>query len=270
MYRLICCDLDETLLTSADKTVLPRTREAVKKVRALGVKFVPSTGRGFHSIGKTLNELSLAGASDEYVISLNGGGITEIGEEKMLYFNALPRKLAEELFARGVEYGLCLQVHTKDSTLFYHLTDEEKAYHAGRLRLDEFFTPNLDFLEGQDIAKIVFTDTNIPHLQEIEKELQPLLGDVDVSYSSNRFLEFNHKGVTKGKGLLWLADYLGIPREETIAIGDNFNDASMIQAAGLGVCVQNGVDEMKAISDYVTKATNNEDAVAEVIEKFVL
>lgn len=270
MYRLICCDLDETLLTSTDKSVSPRNREAVQRARAKGVKFVPSTGRGFSSIGKTLRELSLDGAADEYVISLNGGAITEIGGEKLLYFEALPRKLAEELFARGVGYGIGMQVHTKDETLFYNLTEKERAFHSGRLEMKEFFTPNLDFLKGQDIAKIVFADPDIPHLQEIEKELRPILGDVNVTYSSNRFLEFNHKGVSKGQGLLRLAEHLGIPCDETIAIGDNYNDVSMIQTAGLGVCVQNASDEIKVLSDYVTKATHDEDAIAEVIDKFVL
>ncbi len=93
---------------------------------------------------------------------------------------------------------------------------------------------------------------------------------MDVSYSSNRYIEFNQKGVNKGSGLLTLAKLLGIRQEETIAIGDNFNDLSMILAAGLGVGVQNTVEDMKPLCDVITEATNNEGAVAEVIERYIL
>lgn len=61
---------------------------------------------------------------------------------------------------------------------------------------------------------------------------------MDVSYSSNRYIEFNHQGVNKGQGLKKLADILGVDIKETIVIGDNFNDLSMIKVAGLGVGVQ--------------------------------
>lgn len=269
MYRMICCDMDETLLSSQDKKVSARNRAAIKRVREQGVRFVPTTGRGLKSIQGTLAELGMSGLAGEYVISLNGGAITELGEEKLLRLEALPRSLAEELFARGRDYGLCMQVHTKDETYFYHLTPAEREYLSGRMEMEEFFTPDLDFLAGQEIVKIVYADPNVDHLREIEAELAPLLGEADVSYSSGRFLEFNRKGVTKGQGLLWLASYLGIKPEETIAIGDNLNDVPMLQAAGLGVCVQNGLPEVQKLCGYVTKGTNDEDAVAETIEKFV-
>ena len=93
---------------------------------------------------------------------------------------------------------------------------------------------------------------------------------MDVSYSSNRFIEFNHTGVNKGTGLMSLAGMLGVKTEETIAIGDNFNDLSMIKAAGLGVGVANSIEGIKKDCDYITKASNDEGAVAEVIEKFIL
>ena len=91
-----------------------------------------------------------------------------------------------------------------------------------------------------------------------------------MSFSSNRYIEFNHKGVNKGAGLRFIAHMLGVKPEETIAIGDNFNDLSMIQAAGLGVGVQNTIKDMKPLCGYITEATIDEGAVAEVIEKFIL
>ena len=122
----------------------------------------------------------------------------------------------------------------------------------------------------RDIAKVLYGSTDMPYLEKIASEISNTTKDLDVSYSSNRYLEFNHQGVNKGEGLLWLADKLGIKPEETMALGDNFNDLSMIEAAGLGVGVANVNPKMKDDCDYITKADNNQGGVGEAIEKFVL
>ena len=68
--------------------------------------------------------------------------------------------------------------------------------------------------------------------------MKDITGNMDVSFSSNRYIEFNSKGVTKGAALRFVAEMLGIKRWEPIAIWDNFNDLSMIPAAGLAAGVQ--------------------------------
>ena len=179
-------------------------------------------------------------------------------------------KKAEALFKRGLPYDVCIHVYTKDTVYVYRLWQKEKDYLAGRMEVTEFFEPSIDFLKGQDIVKVLYVNTDYGYLRQIEEDLKDITGDMDVSYSSNRYIEFNQKGVNKGSGLLTLAKLLGIRQEETIAIGDNFNDLSMILAAGLGVGVQNTVEDMKPLCDVITEATNNEGAVAEVIERYIL
>ena len=101
--------------------------------------------------------------------------------------------------------------------------------------------------------------------------MEPLTRDrVAVSYSSMRYLEFNAPGVNKGQALAWLARYLGIPLEKTIAIGDNENDMEMIKMAGLGIAVQNALPDVKEAADVVTTKDFSQGAVAEAIERFVL
>ena len=95
-------------------------------------------------------------------------------------------------------------------------------------------------------------------------------GDCEVSYSSGRYLEFNKKGVSKGNGLRRLAAILGVDMKDTIAIGDNVNDLSMIQAAGIGAAVGNVFEGMIDECDYIAKASNDEGGVGEIIEKYVL
>lgn len=105
----------------------------------------------------------------------------------------------------------------------------------------------------------------------LEEGLKPITdGHCAVSYSSNRYMEFNALGVDKGQGLIDLANKLGIAIEETIAVGDNYNDMAMLKVAGLSVAANNAVDDVKAACDYTTNANNNEGVVAELIEKFIL
>ena len=270
MYKLIACDMDETLLNTKDRKVSAKNVETIQKARQKGVKFVPATGRGYRSIQGTLTELGLIDLPNEYVISFNGGAIVENQNNRLLHFDGIPFELAEAFFNRGLNYDVCIHIYTLETVYVYNFTDNEKSYLNGRMEVEEFFDKNIDFLKGQDIVKALYVNTNQGYLQQIAEELKDITADVDVSYSSNRYIEFNHKGVNKGQGLLNLAKRLGIKQEETIAIGDNFNDISMIEAAGLGVGVANCVEGIKPQCDYITSATCDEDAVAEVINKFIL
>ncbi len=269
MYKIIACDLDETLL-KLDRTIDQKDIEAIAMAREKGVKFVPATGRGYNSVQETLQELGLKQQEGEYVISYNGGAITENKDNRLLHFEGLPFDLAQALYCRGRQYDVCVHVYTRDMVYVYNLFQGEIDYLANRMEIQEIFTEDIEFLRGQEIAKVLYTNTDRAYLNQIEKNLRDITGDIDVSYSSNRYIEFNHRGVNKGQGLIALAKLLNVNLSETIAIGDNYNDLPMIKAAGLGVGVANTVESMKAECDYITEATCNESAVAEVIRRFVL
>lgn len=174
------------------------------------------------------------------------------------------------LFERGLKHDVCIHIYTKDTVYVYRINQNEIDYLNGRMEVTVFDQDNIDFLQGQEIVKALYVNTDYDYLHQIEEDLKDITGDLDVSYSSNRYIEFNHKGVNKGAGLLKIAEMLGVKQEETIAIGDNFNDLSMIQAAGLGIGVQNTVPDMKPLCDVITDSTNDQDAIAEVIEKYIL
>jgi hypothetical protein len=98
--------------------------------------------------------------------------------------------------------------------------------------------------------------------------LKDKIGDeFDVTYSADVLVEVSPKYDNKGTALKFLADYYNIPIEKTVAIGDNLNDLSMIQAAGVGVAVSNGTDSLKEQADFIA-VSNEEGAVAQVINKF--
>lgn len=268
MYKIIACDLDETLIR-LDRTISERDREAIAAAKAAGVWFVPATGRGFESVDGTLAELGLD-EPGQYVISYNGGAITENVTHRLLHFQGLDRALAGELWRRGLAYDVCMHVYTPDMCYAYRYSEDERTYLAGRMAVTETDETTLAFLDGQEIVKVLYQSTDMSYLRSIADELTDVTADIDVSYSSGRYLEFNARGVNKGAGLLRLARELGVDPADTIAIGDNWNDWPMIRDAGLGACVANAVEDMKPQCDYVCEATCDQNAVAEVIERFVL
>jgi Cof subfamily protein (haloacid dehalogenase superfamily) len=92
---------------------------------------------------------------------------------------------------------------------------------------------------------------------------------INVFFSETYFLEIVPNGIEKAASLKKLLDKLGLQREELIACGDGLNDITMIDFAGLGVAMENAQDALRYRADYITD-TNDDDGVAEVIEKFIL
>lgn len=270
MYKIIVCDLDETLI-SRDRTISKENIEAIKKATELGVKFVPCTGRGFNSVHETTKELGLFNQEGQYVISYNGGAITENKDEKVLYFQGITFEEAEALYKRGLNYDhICIHVYTPDQVWVRNFYPEEIEYLANRQPCTEIFSDDIDFLKGKEIVKAIYMNTDYDYLKRIESEITDLTKDMDVSFSSNRYMEFNRKGVSKGEGLKKLCDLLGVDMKDTIAIGDNYNDLSMIKQAGLGVGVSNTIEGMKKDCDIITENDCDHSAVAEVINKYIL
>lgn len=269
MYKMILSDLDETLLV--DHHVPEVNRAAVGKLESKGVKFVPATGRAFNMIGEILQELGTYQKAGEYSICFNGGLIVENKDNHILYFNGLTFEDTKTLFDIGKDYDVCVMIFTLDCCYIFKADPDEVARKtAQKARFEVIEDYNMDFLKEAKIAKILFEKRDMPYLKKIEEDLVDVTkGRFAVSYSSYRYLEFNPLDVSKGSALLWLADYLGISQTETIAIGDNYNDTSMIETAGLGVCVDGASDDIKAMSDYVTTVDYDQGAVAEVIEKFI-
>lgn len=270
MYKLITSDMDETLL-SDKKVITPATVAAIKRASAAGVYFVPNTGRSFNSIQDNLIQLGLSQKPDQYVISYNGAAIIENQQNRVLQVNALPYEIVEQLFKIGINEHLCIHVYTVDKLYIWNMNDNETDYLNGRVTGWKLMhEDSLKFLQQTPITKIIFNieaEAQRLSMQDyVEKNVDFAL---NISFSSDRYIEFNDPSADKGQAVLALAAKLGIKPSEVIAVGDNSNDLPMIKAAGLGVSVANGRDFVQAAANYVTQADNNHDPLAEIINKFI-
>lgn len=271
MYKLITSDLDETLLR-ADGSISDENVAAIKAATAMGIKFVPNTGRNFLTVKPLLEQLGLKQKPDEYVISYNGGAVVENAGNQVIISNALTYEEAQKVFVTFAEFAdSSVHVYTIDRLYVYRVREDDRRYMQTRgVTFTEMPTPDFTHFKGQPIMKVIAMnpDEAVRHQMyaAVERNLQ---GTVNITYSSGIYVEVNHGGVDKGKAVLDLADRLGIEAAEIIALGDNSNDLAMLKAAGTAVVVANGIPEVKAIADYVTTA-DYESGVAEALQKLVL
>lgn len=270
-YKLIAADLDETLLNDEHRVPDENIKWIQKARREKNVRFVPATGRGYMQITPELKQLGLYDEAHEYTLSFNGGALTENKNSRIMKWQGLSFEKCRELFEFGLKQDVCIHVYTNENVYVYHLSDSE-AQRIKEQRLTMIYPEEdtIDFLKDQMIAKILYQNVDVPYLMSLEPQVKAITeGCCQVSYSSNRYMEFNAIGVDKGVALKELADMLGIDIAETIAVGDNYNDMAMLNVAGLSVAAGNAVDAVKKACDYTTKADNNEGVVAELIRKFI-
>lgn len=269
MYQLILSDLDETLLV--DHHVPEYNQKVIKKLKEKNVKFVPATGRAFNMIQDILKEIGTYQMADEYSICYNGGLIVENKNNHVLKFEGLSFEDTKELFDAAKKYDVCVMIFTLECCFMFNANqDEIDRKTSQKAPFQVIDDDNMDFLQGHKIAKIIYEKRDMDYLKSIEKDLKAITRNrFAVSYSSYRYIEFNPLGVSKGSALVWLADYLNIDIDHTIAIGDNYNDVSMIKEAGMGICVASAKQDIQDICDYVTQLDYDQGAVKEVIERFV-
>jgi len=273
MIQLILSDLDETLLND-DGTIHPENIAAIQDFTQNGGYFVPNTGRSYKSVYGTLAQLGL-NKTTQYVVSYNGGAIVAIapdGQEEIVVEHGMSLTLAQKIFDLGqVNDAVDTHVYTRDNLYIYNISATDQRYMTERqVPYTEITTTDLSFMANEGpVMKVIFEHPDPAVQQVIADAVTAVVGDeVLVTFSSNRYVEFNPKGVDKGVTGLELADILGIARDDTAAIGDNLNDAAQIKAAGVGVAVANAKPEIKALADVVLTTTNNEAAVADFIQHY--
>lgn len=273
--RLLALDLDGTLL-GPDGRVSPRNAEAVAAAQAAGVQVVVCTGRRFRTTAWLLEELGLEGP-----VVVHNGVLTKSGAsgetlashylEAHVYAHALGlmRRFAPPIvYVDRYHQGLDMLVEPADRSHAYQAT--YLADYADVHRVVE----SLDEAPGHDVIMMSLMAGEI-ELAELRLHLDAHLGDeahtnflVNKNYSGN-ILEVTSSRASKWTALHALARAEGIDDSEIMAIGDDRNDIAMVAGAGLGVAMANAVDALKAVASAVTSA-NDEDGVAEAIERFVL
>ncbi len=269
--KMIFLDLDGTLLDD-QKNVPEYNMSAIKEALKQGHKVIICTGRPLCSAKKQFPVLGMEGEGC-YAITYNGGLIYDIYNKKTLFKQTLPLEYVRYIFSKAKEHNIYMQTYSDDAVLCHKDTKEGQDY-SNRLKIDRAIVPDVfEILGDEEPCKTLAIADGYNH--KLLEEFRAVFADwsqgkVDIFFSCNEYLEFVPVGISKGAGIRFLADYLKIPIEDTIAVGDAENDIPMIEAAGLGVAMKNASDDIKKYADYITEFDNNEGGVGEVIRKFML
>jgi Cof subfamily protein (haloacid dehalogenase superfamily) len=276
-YKLICIDMDGTLLNSR-KQISERTKASLLKAHERGVRIVLSTGRIYADAEYYADWIGIRAP----IISANGAYIRDKEQHTLIYQSLLSERLALKILDVCNRYHVAPNLYTPEREYYgnifriirwklFYLTNSIKRnkkrvarqYVVGCRQWEKVIKKERD-----RTVKCVVIHYNQEKISKIRDELAQM-AELEISSSGTDNIELNYTGTSKGKGVELVAQYYQLKKEEIIAIGDNENDLSMIEYAGLGVAMGNAPDGVKGRADYITD-TNDNDGVAQVIDKFVL
>lgn len=266
MIKLIAIDLDGTLLDS-DMTISKENQEAIKYATNKGVKVMICTGRPyiFTTLYKEMLDL------DTPLVSFNGGQIKhkEFNEQTFLSQSQI-----EKAMALLEEYNIGYMLTTE--TTMYHTPSKRAEYLKEmskkipeHLRAKfELVTDYKSLIHRHQFHKVLIVEQDASKYQGVYNLVKEAMTECDVVASSSFYVEILPKGISKGNALQKVANFYGINQEETMAIGDQENDVTMIRYAGIGIAMGNAKENIKAIADDITD-TNINNGVAKAIRKYV-
>ncbi len=272
---MIALDLDGTLLDSHGR-VRPRVKEAVRKAIDLGVIVTIATGRRLHFAQKIAEEIGI-----DVPLVLHGGTlIQDSATGEVIYEDVMSPRLVQEAVELVVNYGhqpvlfvspsvgggLLAGPPEKDSILASQYLNSQR--NVKRLSYDEL-------ARAEHVLSVwVIEDHDVlgPLYEAVVKRsyYKVLLWEPEPDKPDTGYLlDILNVGASKAKALRHLAASYGIRMEEVMAIGDQINDLEMMEAAGLGVAMGNAILPVRELANAVV-SSNDEDGVAEAIERFVL
>jgi hypothetical protein len=275
-FRLVALDLDGTLLDDHGR-VSAEDAAALRRFHGAGGVVVLASGRMTVNVRPVYDLIGVDGPT----IAYNGARAQEPPSEgnRAIFEQPLPARYADELIA-----------YTRRELFHLNYYLEARLYAVDDPELRRFaelysrqtgavfeFVPDLGVFEGRQPTKLlIVTDPTEPgrrnarHRDELYEVWHARWGEqVTVMRTNPEYLEFYHREAGKGRALEAVAKHYGIAPELTLAIGDNFNDVSMLRAAGCGVAVANANADAIAAAQWVTSRSNNESAVAETLALLV-
>ena len=273
MYKLVAVDLDGTLLNSG-KQISEENKKAISQALEKGTRIVICSGRIFAGAWAFARELGIKSGP---LIGCNGALIKELDTHELLYSKSLDCEACSRVIELCHGEDIYFHAYVDDTLYTEKLGFSSLNYWVKNQKLPEServdirLVKNLSHVFSDSSAratKFVVVSRDIEQLARA-RALAEKIRDVKVMSSDYDNFEVVSHEVDKGNALKFIAERYKLKREEIMAIGDNENDYSMIEYAGLGVAMGNAMPSVKQIAGHVT-LTNDMNGVAVAINKFIL
>lgn len=259
MKHLIAIDSDGTLRKS-DGTISAKTKEIISKLINDNNIVVICTARPRYHTLKIASEVN----SSDYLISSNGTEIYDNKNKKNIYGEYLPHDICKKIYDDTKKLNIRVLFVCENTEYVTKFVRNESQI----LLTDD----NINELFNLDIKQVMVIDEDKDTVNKYKDELSKInqINIVDSSSDNKEYKSFSmiSSNTSKGSALKVLAKYLNIPIKNTVAIGNDNNDISMIKMAGIGVAVANATDDLKKYANIITDS-NDEDGVANYLEKLL-
>lgn len=255
-------DVDGTIVDDRTQKIPESVAPAIQALRKNGHIPVVNTGRPYSHIDPRIREMDFGG----YVC---GCGMEVILSGKPIYQNFPDLALCTYIRDTVRECRMQVLYEAEGGAI---LTDGElsqnrfEVMEVNRMKKKGFPVMEIDSLPEPRFIKLVTFDGEGSQHEAFKKKMEPYYACIERGYT---MLELVKNGCTKAKGMEILLEYLGVSREETLAIGDSTNDLPMFEAAGHTACMGGGMDELKAKAEFIT-APVLEDGIEKALRHFNL
>jgi Cof subfamily protein (haloacid dehalogenase superfamily) len=258
-YRLIALDIDGTI-RKADYPPSERTHRAIEAAKEAGAVVTLVTGRMFRSALAATSELNITSP----IVSFQGVHVAHPKTAEVLYHLPLEPHMSIRALDELDGWPREILAYIGDDVYANVLTPWVEAY-SERNKGGVQVVSDLRTLAADRPTRLaVLGDEN--EIGDLDARLSAALdGELYVTRSLPTLCEILHPDGGKHRGLQWLAGHLGIPREQTVACGNGYEDVEMLRWAGLGVASDEAVPKAKEAADVVARPIE-EDGVALVIE----
>ncbi len=261
---LVAFDVDGTLV-GRDLSISQPVRGAIARMQRAGTAGCLVTGRMYRATLPFARELGL----DAPLICYQGAAIIDPATDEVLAHTALANEIVRELIAITERDRMHLQLYRNDE-YYCESRNRFSELYASLSMTQPVIVPSLReaFAYSPATKAIVIADEPVA-ASYAEKLGAVFAGRGNVTRSLPEFVEVFDPRVDKGTALRFVAERLGVAMERTVAIGDSWNDAPLLEAAGFAVAMGSSPPELRAIADAVV-ADLAHDGVAEAIDKYVL
>lgn len=269
-YSLIALDMDGTLLNSEIK-LSPGNRDAVRRAAAAGKRVVISTGRCLSEIRGVVRELP----EIRYLVCENGSCVYDCKYDATIHVDPVPPEEVLNILRLVKSERVVIQVFHENQSYFNQKDDAwadacRVGNYRGVFRSCSAFDAKLFATYAERpfrVEKINLYFENAQDRNRIRERLssRPL----KLADSMGYMLEVVSELADKGRGLQMLCAHLGVPMEETIAMGDSMNDVEILRAAGFSAAMGNACPEAKAAAHIVAPDCDH-DGVAWVIDNYLM
>lgn len=269
--RLICLDMDGTLLDDDHATVPQRNVSALRAAAERGAATVISSGRAWD----LLQEVDVQLGVTKYAVLSNGAAVLDVTSGEWIYRSCLPDQARVPLIDLLLEWGLPFEVYCQGKN-YIQLDRKEQVLSCA-------FTPQFQRILANYSQFPVYMNDALPagtvekiHAFYVPPERRQELveralgwGPLSVTTSFQDNMEFTAPGVNKGTAVQALCARLGLGPEQVMAFGDAGNDLELLRWAKWSFAMANATEDAKQAARYVT-GSNHEAGVGMAIEQYLL